>query len=210
MLEIYISYYFRNPIPSIAVFITILPILLILVKRAYVDPSFRLLMIYLIVKLLIDMLMLYSAAKHRNNLILYNLGIPINYALLSGMFYYKFSSQLLKRSLIASIILFSVFAGWDILNSNPVITDLHNHRTVLIAKTVEGVLIIILVVLFFYEIMRSLQIPNLLIFPFFWICSGLLLYYSSFIFIAPVLHYTATWNNLLNLGIMQTITNHFA
>ncbi|MCE7066460.1 hypothetical protein [Dyadobacter sp. CY326] len=209
MLEIYISYCLKNPISSIAVFITLLPITLILIKKAYIDPSFKLLLFYLIVKLIIDILMFQSAARHRNNIILFNLGIPINYAMLSGMFYFKFSSRVFKRGLIASMIGFLIFTLWDILNSNAEISDLHNHRAVLFAKTVEGVLIITLILLFFYEIIKSLKIPNLLTFPFFWVCSGLLLYYSSFIFIAPVLHYTATWNNLVDLGITETIPTIF-
>jgi hypothetical protein len=153
--------------------------------------------------------MLHSAARQRNNILLFNLGIPINYAMLGGMFYFKFSSRLYKKCLIASMIGFLTFTIWDIFNSNAEITDLHNHRAVLFAKTVEGLLIITLVLLFFYQIIKSLQIPNLLTFPFFWVCSGLLLYYSSFIFVAPVLHYTATWNSLVDLGATETISTIF-
>ena len=209
MLEIYLSYCSRNPLGSIAVFITLLPITLIIIRKAYRDPSFKLLLFYLIAKLIIDILMLRAAARRENNIILFNLGIPINYAMLSGMFYFKFNSPLFKKGLIASMIGFLIFTIWDIFNSNSEITDLYNHRAVLFAKTVEGVLIITLILLFFYEIIKSLQIPNLLTFPFFWVCSGLLLYYSSYIFIAPVLHYTATWNSLVDLGITETIPTIF-
>lgn len=209
MLENYTSYCYRNPIASIAVFITLIPLILIILKKAYIDPSFKLLLFYLTAKFLIDVIMLHSAAKHENNILFFNLAIPINYAFLAGMFYFKFNSPLFKKGLLASMVGFLAFTAWDIFNSNSEISDLHNHRAVLFAKTIEGVLIITLILLFFYEIIKSLQIPNLLTFPFFWICSGLLLYYSSFIFIAPVLHYTATWNNLVDLGITETIPTIF-
>ncbi|WP_229214018.1 hypothetical protein [Dyadobacter flavalbus] len=146
---------------------------------------------------------------HQNNLLYFNIAIPFYYSFLSGMFYFKFSSITFKRFLIASMIGFLIFTVWDILKSNSQLHDLHNHRAVLFAKTVEGVLIIALVLLFFYDIIKSLQIPNLLTFPFFWVCSGLLLYYSSFIFIAPVFHYTATWKNSFDLGIANTIPTLF-
>jgi len=209
MFEIYFSYCTRHPLASTAVFITPLPLILIILKKAYIDPSFKLLLLYLIIKLLIDVLMLYSAARHTNNIWLFNIGIPINYILLGGMFYSKFDSPAIRKALISSMIGFLLFTIWDVLNSNPDINDLHNHRAVLFAKTVEGVLIITLILLFFYEIIKSLQIPNLLTFPFFWVCAGLLLYYSSFIFVAPVLHYTATWNNLVDLGVTETIPTIF-
>lgn len=209
MLEIYSSYCFRNPLPSIAVFITLLPLIFIILRKAYLDPSFKLLLFYLVIKLLVDIIMLCSAANHLNNLLFFNLAIPVNYAFLGGMFYFKFDSPSLKKGLLASIICFFAFTAWDIFNSNSDIDDLHNHRAVLFAKTVEGVLIITLILLFFYEIIKSLQIPNLLTFPFFWICSGLLLYYSSFIFIAPVLHYTATWDRSVDIGVTETIPTIF-
>lgn len=209
MFEIYLNYGFRNPILCLAVFITIVPIIDLIRKRAYVDPSFKLLFFFLVFKLVTDLLMFRSASLRENNLTLYNSAIPVFYVLLSGMFYYKINSGRYKKLIIASMIGFSAFTFWDILNSNPRITDFHNHRAVLYAKTIEGVLIIAIILLYFYEVIKSLQIPSLLSFPFFWICSGLLLYYSSFIFIAPVLHYVAIWNNPVDLGITQTIPTIF-
>ncbi|WP_229203911.1 hypothetical protein [Dyadobacter alkalitolerans] len=158
---------------------------------------------------MIDITMFHSAANHENNILFYNLAIPANYAFLGGMFYFKFSSLVLKKAILGSMVGFLAFTTWDVFNSNPVISDLHNHRAVLLAKTMEGVLIITLILLYFYELIKSLRIPNLLTFPFFWVCSGLLLYYSSFIFIAPVLHYTATWNHSVDMGLTETIPTIF-
>lgn len=209
MFPAYLTYCIKNPVGCIAVFITLLPLVLIIYKKAYIDPSFKLLLLYLIFKLIIDVIMFHTAAMHQNNLLYFNIAIPFYYSFLSGMFYFKFSSIAFKRILVASMIGFLMFTTWDILKSNLQLQDLHNHRAVLFAKTVEGVLIIALVLLFFYEIIKSLQIPNLLTFPFFWVCSGLLLYYSSLIFIAPVFHYTATWNNSVDMGITNTIPTVF-
>ncbi|WP_221390441.1 hypothetical protein [Dyadobacter sp. NIV53] len=205
MLETFITYYFKKPIPCTAVFISLLPLILILVKKAYLDSAFKILLIYLTFKLIIDLLMIRSASIHQNNIIYFNLSIPIYYALLSSMFYEKLDNKIYKKGIAISTVALVVFTIWDIFHSNSRITDFHNHRAVLFSKTIEGVLIIILVLLYFYELIKSLKIPDLLVFPFFWICSGLLLYYSSFIFIAPLLHYTATWNSVIDLGITRVI-----
>lgn len=209
MFESCSAYIIGNPIPCIAVFITVLPLALTITRKAFLDKSLRLLFIYLVVKLIVDLAMLYFASNRTNNLILFNLSIPLFYALLGGMFYFQFPGKKQKGILLASIVGFSVFSIWDLVNSNDNLSDLNEHRLVLYAKTVEGVLMISLILAYFYEIIKSLQIPNLLTFPFFWVCSGLLLYYSSLIFLAPVLHYAYTWNNQMDLGITEVIPNIF-
>lgn len=209
MFDIYSAYIIKNPISSIAVFITVVPIALTIIRKAFVDKSLGLLCCYLILKLVVDLAMLHYASIRTNNLILYNLSIPLFYALLGGMFYFKLAGQRQRRFLIASIVGFCLFSVWDVYNSNETLDDLHEHRIVVYSKTMEGVLMILLILLYFYEIMKSLQIPNLLTFPFFWVCSGLLLYYSSLIFIAPVLHYAYTWNNTMDLGITEVIPSIF-
>lgn len=205
MFETYFAYSLRNPIPCFSTFITLLPIVLIIIRKAYLDPTFKLLLFYLLFKLITDLLIFHSVVRQQNSIVFFNISIPIFYSLLAGTFYYKFSSRANKKGILYSIAGFLVFSIWDISNSNLDVTDFQNHRAVLFAKTVEGVLIIVLILLYFYEIINSLVVPDLLTFPFFWVCSGLLLYYSSFIFIAPILHYTATWKNIQDLGIARTV-----
>lgn len=209
MLDIYSAYIIKNPISSIAVFITVLPLTLTIARKAFQDKSLWLLFCYLVIKLIIDVAMLYFASNRTNNLIFYNLSIPLFYALLGGMFYFKFTGNIQKRFVLFSIAGVFIFSTWDLINSNENLSDLNQHRMVLYSKTVEGVLMISLILLYFYEIIKALQIPNLLTFPFFWICSGLLLYYSSLIFLAPVLHYAYTWNNQMDLGVTEFIPTIF-
>ena len=205
MFEVYLSFCQRQPIASISVFITIVPLLLIWFRKAYIDPAFLLLFLYLIFKLGIDLVMLHYAALKSNNLVYYNLGIPIRYAMLSGMFYYKIEMKRTKIWILTAIVSFIVFSIWDILHINPVLNDLHNHRMVLYATTIESLLMLLWVLLYFYDTIQSLKIPNLLTFPFFWVCSGLLLYYSTFLFVAPVLSYTEKWSDRLDIGFLYHV-----
>lgn len=209
MFDSQFAYIVNNPISSIAVFVTVLPLTLTITRKAFLDKSLQLLFCYLVAKLIIDVIMLHLASIRTNNLILYNLSIPLFYALLGGMFYFQFTGKTQRGFVLASIIGVFLFSIWDIFNSNENLGDLNEHRLVIYAKTVEGVLMISLILLYFNEIIKSLQIPNLLTFPFFWICSGLLLYYSSLIFLAPFLHYTYTWNNQTDLGITEVIPSIF-
>lgn len=104
MFDSYFAYIVNNPISSIAVFVTVLPLTLTIVRRAFLDQSLRLLFCYLVAKFIIDLAMLHFAANRTNNIIFYNLSIPLFYALLGGMFYFKFAERPQKRFLIASMI----------------------------------------------------------------------------------------------------------
>ncbi len=205
MLEKYISYFPYDRLASFSIILTLLPLILIAKRRAYIDPSLRLLMGFLLFKFIMDLFMFHYAAFRINNLVFANALVVARYCLLSSMFYFKFESRSFKRYIFPSVLLFIAFTLWDIFHTNPSIIDLHQHRVVMYAMTVEALLMIFWTLLYFFEVIRSLKIPSLLTFPFFWICSGLLLYYSTLIFIAPTFYYFFRWNKLLDIGFLDRI-----
>lgn len=205
MVEIYVSYFEKHPFASIPVFLTLLPIYLIWQRRAFQDRAFLVLLIYLVFKFIIDFIMFDWAAHKINSVILYNVSVPIRYLLTSWIYYIKLEKRSNKISVLATMPFFVIFSVWDIIHTNPRLEDLHNHSMVLYSTTVESLLILFWILLYFYHVIRSLKIPNLLTYPFFWICSGLLLYYSSFLFIAPVLHYSSKWEHWLEIGFLYDV-----
>jgi hypothetical protein len=201
----FLTFIGKHLVVSLTVLITVIPIVFIGYKKAYVDPSFLLLWVYLFVKLIIDLMTFHYTSERTNHLILYNINIPIRYALLSGMYYYKLEGKSYKRGVLYGMAGFIIFSIWDIFSSNTDIKDLHHHQIVPYAFTLECLLMLFWILLYFYEIIRMLKIPDLLTFPFFWVCSGLLLYYSSSIFIAPLLHYTEKWNNQSDIWFLDQV-----
>lgn len=205
MVEIYLSYIIKQPVVSAPVFLTLLPIFLIWQKKAYHDRVFLVLFIYLTLKLGIDLIMFDFASQKKNTVLFYNVNIPLRYVLTSWMFYYKLDLKMQKAWLVVSWPVFVVFSIWDIVRTNPSIWDFHNHNMVLYSTTIEGLLMLLWILLYFYNTIRTLKIPNLLAYPFFWICSGLLIYYSSFLFIAPVLHYASKWEQYMDIGFLYYV-----
>lgn len=203
MLESYFSYIIRQPVISAPVFLNLLPILLIWRKRAYNEKLLLILFVYLILKLGVDLVMFDLASHRKNNVIYYNVSIPVRYVLTSWMYYYEFDSKSQRRWLLASWPLFIGFSIWDTIHTNPSISDVHNHNVVLYSATIESLLMLFWILLYFYNTIRALKIPNLLTYPFFWICSGLLLFYSSLLFIAPVMHYAAKWDQWMDIGTLD-------
>ncbi len=209
MVDNYLNLFKLQPLVCTSIFISLLPLILIISKKAYNDKVFYIFMIYVIYKIVIDLIMFHYAALRFNTLIFFNISIPIRYALLGSMFYLKIESKTFKKLIAGSIILNFIFFIWDLFQANPEITDLHNHELLLYSVTIECVLMIFWILIYFKELIQLLKINNLLTYPFFWVCSGLLLYYSSFVFIAPVFHYTFKWGNWLDIGLLEYIPNVF-
>ena len=209
MTEIYISYLIRQPILATAVFISIIPILLTFVRKTYIDPVFLILLIYLILKFLLDLTMFHYASNRANNIIFGNVIVIMRYCLCSSMFLHRLESRFFRKVLWYTIVGFIIFSCWDFLSINPDLLNTHDHKEFLYASTIECILMIFWILLYFYETIRSLKIPNLLSYPFFWVCAGMLLYYSSIVFIAPLFHYTYTWENWIDIGFLVYVPSIF-
>jgi hypothetical protein len=205
----YLDFFYRHPLSSLAVFITLLPLGLALQRKASIDQPIRVLVAYLIIKLVIDLAMLHYVVLSRNNLIFYNLSIPIRYVLLSTVLFYYFQSKLLRTFLLASIPLFVLFSVWDMLSTNPDLSDTYNHQLVRYAATVESILMIVWLLAFFYQVTQPARKTDLPALPSFWISSGLLVYFSTYIFIAPLLHYVAQRESTVDLGVLYTAPYFF-
>jgi len=209
MSEIHISYFIRQPIVCTAVFITIIPIVLIFIRRAYVDRVFLVLLTFLLIKLGLDLIMFHYAALRINNIFFENVNVIVRYCFLSSLFYLNLETRLFRKLLIAAMITFVIFSIWEIIEINPEFSDFHNHKGYIYASTIECILMIFWILLYFYETIRFLKIPNLLSYPFFWICSGMLLYYSSIVFIAPLFHHTLKWEDWIDIGFLVYIPSIF-
>ena len=205
MIEDYFSFCQKYPIISSSVFITFIPIALSFYRKSYISKAFSFLLIYLVTKLVIDLLMFHFASQRQSSVIFYNLSIPAYYCLLSGMYYVMFDTSRYKIFVLWSIPIFTIFSVWDIVHVNKDLTNLHDYRIPLYAGTIQSLLMILWILLYLYETIKLLKIPNLFKFPFFWVCSGFLLYFSSQVFIASVLHYTEQWINPLDLGFVYNV-----
>jgi len=199
------TYIARYPLASSAVFFVLLPLCLAWLRFAHAKGAFRLLFVFLLLDLAVGLWMMYLAAHRTNNILLLNLFVPFRYALFSGMFYYNFRSVAVRRVILYSIVAFGPMALLDIYASNHNLSDLHNHLVGRYSQVVESVLIILWVLLYFYEIIKTLAINNILGYPFFWVCAGLLIFYSGNIFYFPFWYYTNTWENKLQLGFIDDI-----
>lgn len=140
-----------------------------------------------------------------NNLVVFNLDLIVRFTLLLLMFYHTFQYPHEKRLVIILLVGFGLLFGVDFLLSNPDLSDWHNHRLNRYSFVVEGVLMLGLVLRFFLYLVRELPVPNLIYYPIFWICCGLLIVHAGTVFLTPFLHYFNVWNNPYDFKILVKI-----
>lgn len=201
----FFTYVERYPLACAPVFFIALPLLLCLARYGSLDGAFRLLLAFLTIDLVVGLVMIQMAAEHQNNLLVLNLFVPVRYALFAAMFFNRFQSERYRRWIRYSIMGFVPFALLDIFVSNYNLADLHFHRVGKYAQVVESALLITWALLYFYETIQELKVNNIVRYPFFWVCAGLLIFYSGNIFFFPFWHYMYQWENNLRMGIIERI-----
>lgn len=174
-------------------------------KRRRLAVSYRFLLVYLIGKFFIDVVMLYYASSGENNIWLYNSLLPLRYILLSQVFAHFFESKKIRRWINFSIPFFLVFSLFDVYFSNISSSSMDDHLSVRYGGIVECLLMLLWILLYFYELFKSLRIANLLKSPPFLIAVAWLLFYASLVFFSPLFYYTHRVGSTLRLGFLEYI-----
>ncbi len=187
------------------VFITLVPIGIMIYKWKRLDASFRLLFLYLACKLVADIAMIYYAATGQNNIWIHNLMVPLRYVLLSGMFFYFLESPRSKYGIRVSIPLFLILAFADIYYSDNEGSPIDEYFYVRYSGIVECLLMLLWILLYFYELFRSLKIENLLKSPRFLTAVAWLCFYASMVFFTPVFYYISRSRRIIELGILEIV-----
>lgn len=152
-----------------------------------------------------NLLSLWMASEHINNLFLYNIDLPIQVVIMLELCSNLIGRPGVRQIMTGVSVLFCAFFVVDLFLSNPDIMDWHNHRMNRYAHVVANGLMIMLVLFFFWQLTVALAVPNLIRYPFFWVACGLLVYSAGSVFLAPFFFYDNVWNSTLKLDVLQDI-----
>lgn len=187
------------------VLLTFIPIAILFSRGKQAGIAFQLLLGCLVLKLAVDLLMIYYAARGLNNLWLYNLMVPARYLLLSGMIYHLLETEKFRKWIRLSWLVFLLLFAGDFFFSNRQNIFTAEHRVDRYSGVVECVFMLLWVLLYFYEIMQSMKIANLLKSPGFLIAVAWMLHYASLVFFAPLFYYIYRSQLTLDLGILELV-----
>jgi hypothetical protein len=150
-------------------------------KQRYIT----LLFIYLVSSLVVGLLAFYVRAhtKTGNNLFLFHIFTPVEYTLLSLVYYTVLSGQKIRKAVFVSI---PVFMGLSVFFSLFVQGTLDNNSYIGI---IESILLVCQTLLFLREVLLLKQVTALYRYPLFWISTGILVYFTETMVIEGLLDY---------------------
>lgn len=137
-----------------------------------------------------------------NNIVSLNIFTNIEFAFYSYILYYHTAEKKQKKRILILYCVFFFFAFLNIFFIQG-LTNFHSYSYLL-----GSLLIIYYVCYFFYELFQSEKYINLLKFPMFWICIGLLFFYlGMFVYytffelvtLKYILQYVTLFNVLMNI-----------
>ncbi|MFL5810637.1 MAG: hypothetical protein ACJ749_14035 [Flavisolibacter sp.] len=149
---------------------------------------FTLLFLLLIATFTTEAMAEYFAHKYRNNLVVYHLFNPIEYALFALIFYFLIENRRFKTFIFCTII---VYIPLSILNSlyiEPFSRNYINTNAIL----TESILLVIFSLQVLYEILTSHTYQNIFGSSAFWLSMGVILFFATNIF------FWGYYNNFVN------------
>lgn len=173
-------------IESIATLATVPAIISFVYRRAYSITALRYFFAYLIIKLFVELVMFYMASKVMNNLFLGNILTIAGFFLFARMFLEMYESKARMLAVQVCEFVFIVVLSYDLVRDGM-------NYTFRYTGMFECIFIMLFCLMYFHELIRHPKIPDLLVYPFFWVCSGLLIYFACCTFISPLAFYLDRW-----------------
>ena len=156
----------------------LVPAILTLWRWRRSDREQRLLGILVGIAVVIELLAMFiGAGLHLNNLFLLHIFTVIELGLLALMFGPSIVSLLPSSGLRLLLVAFSIFAIFNSIYIDGI------TRFNAFAKAIEALFVISFVLMYFYHILRTLEIKHLDQAPLFWISAGSLIYFSGSLFV---------------------------
>lgn len=201
----YLHFIKAYPFYFVGAMLTIFPLILMWKNRVYEQRPFFFLFIFLIYKLVNDLVMIHFASFQVNNLFFSNVNVVVRYFLLCCMYYHLFSNPRYKKILVYVSAAFILLATVEIYRSLGNFDTAQDNSDLQYSSTIECIAMISWILLYYYEIIKSLKISNLLASPSFLISAGFLMFYAVFAFVAPVMMYVNRWEPTVDIGFIQYI-----
>ncbi|GAA4406742.1 hypothetical protein GCM10023187_26590 [Nibrella viscosa] len=165
----------------------LLPVGVLLLRRKYIrGVAMRLLALFVLLTAARNLITEILSASRTPNIIYYNWFAILSYLNVAWLYYVLLKGKVRQFMIPVSCIL---LVGLSLLDSS----TLFDSRTTVFnayAHPLNGFFIIVLVLVFFVQLLESLQVPNIKQYTFFWFSAGALLYYTGTLLLYLFSRYT--------------------
>ena len=148
----------------------------------------KLVLLFVCFLVVVEGLGYYLGARKINNLWLSHVYIPIEYALLSLIYFFAFENKIIRRVLCVSVVLFALFCIYDVFYIESMLTFNSYPRTV------ESALLIALALLYFNKVFHGMDMLYLERDPMFLLSAGIIIYFAG----------SVTFYGLVNMMMAQS------
>lgn len=180
---------------SLATYYIAVPVLVALFRFQRLGVAMKAMAFYVFLGGIIQVTSSYLNAQKLNNLWLLHLYTPMEFACIVW-FYSQVLSGFLKKTVFIGLSL--GFTALSVLNS-AFLQDTDTFNTY--ARSLEGILVIVLCLLWCYRTLEEMKIKRLEEDPVFWVNTGFLLYFSGNVLLFAFSNYIVGINRALNLYI---------
>lgn len=172
----------KYPIEFSTTWISIVPLIAFAYRRDFKGETLRYVLVFVIINITFQWWMLYKCSIRENNLFLWNAYIVIRYLFVASIFHAIFLHPLHRKALMVLLCLFLIIAALDWVNVG-------YERSFKYAQLAECVFGGSFCLMFYKELLIYMPVLYLLKMRMFYICSGLLLFYSGNLFLSPLSFY---------------------
>ncbi len=182
---------FAKILSIIADFSMLLPIIVLVIKgRVDCHAANKWILVYIFLMFLRNIVTFCMTQWGIYNIYLYNWHNLLSFIVLAILYYNILQNRYFKLFALLAILALILISFFDYQSLFDIKT-VHFNR---FSYNISGCLTIILIMMYFYELIQSLQIPQLKTYPLFWYSAGALFYYSGTIF--PYVFIESTFNDL--------------
>lgn len=195
VIDRYISFIKSFPVASISDLSVLIPITILLFSRGKEKPLL-IFFYYLIAQLIFNLIGIHLASQTENTLWLCNLWYLISLIWLSCLFKAVFINEKERLAVSYISIVYTAVFILDVIYSNPILSDIHNHAYTCIIPTLYCFLVMGYCLYFFLE---TPEVDSILI----WLIASLLFYNSISIVATAFYNFFMVWND--EMGLMTVI-----
>ncbi len=171
-------------------FSIIIPLLLFIVRRPKKMPLYYKLVVSFILLLFIRNAITFILGElHIYNMYIYNWGNLFSSVIIAILYYNLFENRYFKWFALIGMLISVIAAFLDYESLFNSMTTNFNR----FSYNISGCFTTIIILIYFYQLLQSLQVTNLTKFSLFWFSSGALIYYSGTVF--SYLYVNYTFNN---------------
>lgn len=179
----------EKTIAIIADFSILLPLIVILIRKIKYTVFNMIINVFVGIFLIRNVISFITMELHIYNMYIYNWCNLLSSVIIALLYYNLFESRYFKWFAIISMLISIVAAFLDYESLfNPMTTNFNRF-----SYNISGCFTIIIILLYFYQLLQSLQVTNLTKFSLFWFSAGALIYYSGTVF--SYLYVNYTFNN---------------